>query len=79
MYKSSDRCWKLAGLVDPLGSSWIPLINIPKCRVHDVTYCYNLGKTMPSCILIKWLGSVFLHTNKCRGLLMSITLAQRKQ
>ena len=38
-----------------------------KGRVYDVTHCYNLGKIcwekVPSCILIKCLVSVFLHTN----------------
>ena len=38
---SSIPSAKLTSLVDP---PWIPLINIPKGRVHDVIYCYNLGK-----------------------------------
>ena len=28
----------------PLRSVCVPFINIHKGRVHDVTYCYNLGK-----------------------------------
>ena len=30
----------------------VPFINMHNGRVHDVTYCYNLGK------------NAFLHTNK---------------
>ena len=38
----------------PLPSVCLPLINMHKDRVNDVTHCYNLGK------------SAFLHTNfKC--------------
>ena len=49
------------------GSPWILLINIPKGRLHDVIYCYNLGKI---CLPVYLFGL---------GLLMSVPLAQRKR
>ena len=36
----------------PLRSVCVSFINMHKGRVHDVTHCYNLGKKVPSCILI---------------------------
>ena len=32
----------------------VPFINMHNGRVHDVTYCYELGKKMRSSILIRY-------------------------
>ena len=53
-----DYCVPLAFRVRSLwipSRKCVPFINVHNGRVHDVTYCYNLGK------------NAFLHTNKRRS------------
>ena len=47
----------------PLRSVCVPLINMYKGRVYDVTHCFILGEKVPSSILIKCLVTAFLHIN----------------
>ena len=68
---SSLLCWKLTPLVSSPLFPCLPLINMCKGRVNDVTHCFILEKKVPSCILIKCLPPYIM---KWIGLLMSVTL-----
>ena len=68
---SSLLFWKLTPLVSSPVFPCLPLINMCKGRVNDVTHCFILEKKVPSCILIKCLPPYIM---KWIGLLMSVTL-----
>ena len=70
---SSLLCWKLTPLVSSPVFPCLPLINMCKGGVNDVTHCFILETKVPSCILIKCLPPYIM---KWIGLLMSVTLLQ---
>ena len=50
--------------INPVGVfPCLPLINMCKGRVNDVTHCFILEKKVPSSILIKCLVTALLHIN----------------